>query len=90
MSGVKKLWWACPITRYGTPDWKEADGPHEGRSGCEETIAILRRLHCVTPKPYVICEVDIHPCKESTAGVNMDAIETLNSVFPSKQQDTDQ
>ena len=76
-------WWVCSLDRYGIPDWKNADGPHNDRKGCEETIALMNQLNCIEKKGRVICEVRIHDGRESTEGLNRDAIDTLNSISPS-------
>ncbi len=73
-------WWVCALDRHGMPDWKNADGPHDDRKGCEETIALMNRLNCIEKKERVICEVRIYGGKESSEGLNQDAIDTLNSL----------
>ena len=81
-------WWVCSLDRYGMPDWKTADGPHDNRKECEETIALLKRLACIEKKERVICEVRIYDGKESIEGLNQDAIDTLNSISPNVKSDS--
>lgn len=81
-------WWVCDLDRYGLPDWKNADGPHDGRKECEETIAIMNRLACIEDKERVICEVRVYEGKGSTEGVNLDAINTLNSISANDREQT--
>lgn len=78
-------WWVCDLDRYGMPNWKNADGPHSDRKSCEETVAIMKRLTCIEDKERVICEVRIYDGKESSEGINHDAIDTLNSISANVQ-----
>ena len=78
-------WWVCDLDRYGMPNWKNADGPHDDRKSCEETIAIMKRLACIEDKERVICEVIIYDGKECSEGINHAAIDTLNSISSNVQ-----
>ena len=74
------MWYVCEMSKHGTPDWQEADGPHDDLKGAAETVALLNRLACIEKKDRFICEVRIYHPIESTEGLNHDAIATLNSI----------
>jgi len=62
------MWYVCELSKHGTPDWGEADGPHDTAKDAAETVALLNRLACIKKKERFICEVRIFNAVESTEG----------------------
>jgi len=82
---TRPMWYVCELNRYNVPNWQNADGPHDSREECEETIALMNRLNCLQKKERVICEVRIYEGKEAPEGLNHDAINTLNTCVEAQQ-----
>jgi len=79
-TAASSMWYVCELSKHGTPDWGEADGPHDNAKDAAETVALLNRLACIKKKERFICEVRIFNAVESTEGLNHAAIDTLNSI----------
>ena len=79
-SACSTQWYVCSLDRYNSPDFKQADGPHDNRKECEQTIALMNSLNMIENKKRVICEVRIHEGVADATGLNKGALDTLNSL----------
>jgi hypothetical protein len=72
-------YWLAEVDQYDNP--KLVDGPHSDANGPRRARFLIEAMHLgKTARKFAIAKVELSPCVPSAAGINLDAVRTINAA----------
>lgn len=74
---MRTQYWLAELDQYGNPSL--IDGAHSTRQGVNRAAYLIETMHLGKPnRRFAVAKVELSECKPSAAGVNLEAVRTIN------------
>jgi hypothetical protein len=72
-------YWLAELDQYGNPTL--IDGAHSNRQGAERAAYLITEMKLGRPdRTFAVAKVELTDCVPSAAGVNLEAVRTINEA----------